>query len=152
MSLNIEAGKWYRTRGGRMAFVAAKHSSSESIVPFIGCIEHQSYWVSWNSAGANGIADNDIIAELYEPRLRPWRSEEVPLGAAISLRSGVCDYGAASILSVHGNRVFFVGVTEVGEPGVTLRSLQELFKNWSHSTDGGKNWLPCGVLCLEGEK
>lgn len=73
-----------------------------------------------------------------EPKLRPWRPEEVPIGAMFKLNgSGTI----VSLLSLDGNRLWFL------ENGVPTWNLLEdgVFYSMAHSIDSGKTWLPCGV-------
>ena len=69
-----------------------------------------------------------------EPHLRPWKPEEVPVGASIKnrfLRSMIlgCDNNGTCYVS-HTAAHFITG---------------ELLNDWEYSLDHGKTWLPCGV-------
>lgn len=59
-------------------------------------------------------------------KLRPWTADEVPLGAWARMKNM--------------NDTWFL-ISSVGET-----SRNELFERYEHSTDGGKTWLPCGVV------
>ena len=59
--------------------------------------------------------------------LRPWTSDEVPLGAWVLEKA---------------NRERRWLITDVHDQ--EFRS--DLLKLYEHSTDGGKTWLPCGVV------
>ena len=59
--------------------------------------------------------------------LRPWTPDEVPLGAWVLEKA---------------NRERRWLITDVHDQ--EFRS--DLLKLYEHSTDGGKNWLPCGVV------
>ena len=61
------------------------------------------------------------------PVLRPWTADEVPLGAWVLEKA---------------NRERRWLITDVHDQ--EFRS--DLLKLYEHSTDGGKNWLPCGVV------
>ena len=61
------------------------------------------------------------------PVLRPWTTDEVPLGAWVLEKA---------------NRERRWLITDVHDQ--EFRS--DLLKLYEHSTDGGKNWLPCGVV------
>lgn len=68
--------------------------------------------------------------------LRPWTADEVPVGA---------------ILRYKGNqqsiRFLIVSSMENGLAGYeTNWPYQALLQEMEHSTDGGKTWLPCGVV------
>ena len=58
--------------------------------------------------------------------LRPWTADEVPLGAWIRLKN--------------------TNVTRSMIVSVAALNLRLAFKEHEHSTDGGKTWLPCGVV------
>ena len=60
------------------------------------------------------------------PVLRPWTADEVPLGAWVRMKN--LNMTRSMIVSV---AAFNLGIA---------------FKEYEHSTDGGKNWLPCGVM------
>lgn len=100
----------------------------------------------WTNIGVCGDVDwfgyHDTKREFRikpEPKLRPWRPEEVPHGCFI------CNYDRDGLT---GPWWMIVGIFEYGvslghaadQPGYT--SLKE---NYKHSTDGGRTWLPCGV-------
>ena len=59
--------------------------------------------------------------------LRPWTADEVPLGAVMRHKTDV------SYRSL-------IGSTS------TEAARSEWLKDREHSTDGGKTWLPCGVV------
>ena len=61
------------------------------------------------------------------PVLRPWTADEVPLGAWVLEKA---------------NRERRWMITDVHDQ--EFRS--DLLKLYEHSTDGGKTWLPCGVV------
>jgi hypothetical protein len=58
--------------------------------------------------------------------LRPWTADEVPLGAWVRMKN--LNMTRSMIVSV---AAFNLGIA---------------FKEYEHSTDGGKTWLPCGVM------
>ena len=60
--------------------------------------------------------------------LRPWTADEVPLGAQVRSKSYHPDHRSMIIQS---------GNSMTREGWLTC---------YEHSTDGGKTWLPCGVL------
>ena len=59
--------------------------------------------------------------------LRPWTADEVPLGAIMRHKT---DVSYRSLIGSTSNK--------------SARS--EWFQDREHSTDGGKTWLPCGVV------
>jgi hypothetical protein len=60
-------------------------------------------------------------------KLRPWTADEVPLGAWIRFKKVIDDRSILAWTSTQRDRDMWLDERE-------------------HSTDGGKNWLPCGVV------
>lgn len=74
-----------------------------------------------------------------EPKLRPWNPEEVPVGALTrSLSSVNARNPSRQIITGENGVMAFV----CGSPV----SLQQLLESREYSLDGGKTWLPCGVM------
>ena len=69
-----------------------------------------------------------------EPKLRPWKRDEVPLDAWFRVKGETLKY---RLLQIGESHVGFMR----GTYGVAV-----LIDGWEHSIDGGKTWLPCGVL------
>ena len=61
------------------------------------------------------------------PVLRPWTADEVPLGAWIRYKRALHDRSILAWTSNQADRDMWLDERE-------------------HSIDGGKNWLPCGVM------
>lgn len=59
-------------------------------------------------------------------KLRPWTADEVPLGAWVRMKN------------MNNTRSMIVSASAL--------NLEMLFQTYEHSTDGGKTWLPCGVV------
>ncbi len=70
-----------------------------------------------------------------QPKLRPWRPEEVPVGALIKN-----EHLTSMIVGAHTNEDIYVGHVD------HLFNCRTFGSNWQHSTDHGKTWLPCGIL------
>jgi len=79
--IKIEAGKYYRTREGKQAFVAALAQSpfDKDPVPYIGYVkghklQEQFWWSEAGRAQPDGNEDPfDLVAEWQEPkRIRGW--------------------------------------------------------------------------------
>ena len=62
------------------------------------------------------------------PVLRPWTADEVPLGAQVRSKSYHPDHRSMIIQS--------------GNP----MTREGWLNDYEHSIDGGKTWLPCGVV------
>lgn len=76
--------------------------------------------------------------ELYTPpakKLRPWRPEEVPVGAQVRY---IGNSSSARMLIVNSAERGLLGPDSV----VPYQTLLSAFE---HSLDHGKTWLPCGV-------
>jgi len=71
--------------------------------------------------------DNTEYRIKPTPTLRPWTADEVPLGAWVLEKA---------------NRERRWLITDVHDQ--EFRG--DLLKLYEHSTDGGKTWLPCGVV------
>lgn len=69
-----------------------------------------------------------------EPKLRPWKPEEVP----------------AVALYMHGSLIRTVSYKDANSGELYLHDIlvnpESLLKEWKHSTDGGRTWAPCGVM------
>jgi hypothetical protein len=59
--------------------------------------------------------------------LRPWTADEVPLGVQVRKKSDPTSRWLIGNTGSHDDRLKYVETHE-------------------HSTDGGKTWLPCGVV------
>ena len=59
--------------------------------------------------------------------LRPWTADEVPLGAWMRFKKVIDDRSILAWTSTQRDRDIWLSERE-------------------HSTDGGKTWLPCGVM------
>ena len=60
-------------------------------------------------------------------KLRPWTADEVPLGAWIRYKRALHDRSILAWTSNQADRDMWLDERE-------------------HSTDGGKTWIPCGVV------
>lgn len=75
-----------------------------------------------------------------EPKLLPWKPEEVPVGAWLK---AIKPLGPALILAVDPDGLIFANA--LPSPTLTRISYSNALDNYLHSTDHGKTWLPCGV-------
>ena len=71
------------------------------------------------------------------PKLRPWTTAEVPLLALIRSKNPSMKTDRGVIFGISG------GVIKSGNGANTPAETLERFE---HSIDGGKTWLPCGVM------
>ena len=109
----------------------------------------KSTWVDchWSTSFHNLELDKfdyRIKPEPKTPIYRPWKPEEVPVGAWI--KTNTYDYnGFTSIIGVSNDEIMTME-----------NSLEDMFITFSyaleknvHSIDKGKTWLPCGVEIKE---
>ena len=76
-----------------------------------------------------------------KPKLRPWRADEVPVGALYRRNTWVA--GERSIIHWAGTNGEFSYQTRLH---LLIDDVNEALHYGSYSTDGGKTWNPCGVL------
>lgn len=74
-----------------------------------------------------------------QPTLRPWKPEEVPVGAVVKHGSN-----RWLITAVWNGKPFLNGCDQHDDE--RSASLQTLTNGYEHSLDLGKTWLPCGVM------
>jgi len=84
-----------------------------------------------------------------EAKLRAWKPEEVPVGA--TLKHGSWQGGSAFRTIISGANADGIGWLVPDRDGrfeTGFQSYRDLANDYrfEHSTDGGKTWLPCGVL------
>lgn len=137
MSIQLKPGKW-KTRDGRVAVVEFRTECKGSLYPWTGYVENEG--VTWTDSGVQVIGcceKFDLISPWTEPQLRPWRPEEVPVGALIRVRNPIAS-----------TRHLIVSVDDEGiDAGRHFHGSHEwAAEHCLHSLDGGKTWLPCGVM------
>lgn len=77
----------------------------------------------------------------HEPKLRPWKPEEVPVGALLRLTPPSCNSLPNLILSTNENNFTFAAGGALFE----LCSFKSALRNYQYSLDHGKTWRPCGI-------
>ncbi len=77
-----------------------------------------------------------------EPKLRPWRVEEVPVGAVIR-KAGCLDTSAMITGILNGKPLF--GLTSLSEMVTYFADHARDPLLYEYSLDFGKTWSPCGV-------
>lgn len=89
----------------------------------------------------DGFANNKYEYRIKPtPTYRPWKPEEVPLGAQVKLKSFGCETRWL-ITAFWNNRVRLNG----GNREEDTWSADLMLRDYEHSLDQGKTWLPCGV-------
>ena len=88
-------------------------------------MQNDCVWMSASEPGWNWT----LMEYRIKPTatLRPWTADEVPLGAWIRFKKVIDDRSILAWTSTQRDRDIWLSERE-------------------HSTDGGKTWLPCGVV------
>lgn len=115
--------------------------------PIVGFIDNEIQVRIWGGDGhfTRGYESYyDLINIPEPPKLRPWKPEEVPVGALIrGSRYGVrVILGCGSDTDCEFKYVLYIG----GNGKIAGDSLEGCLRYREHSTDFGKTWRPCGVL------
>ena len=91
-------------------------------------VEVLSFSEKWERATTPRWGWNDTQYRIKPTaKLRPWTADEVPLGAWIRYKRALHDRSILAWTSNQADRDMWLDERE-------------------HSTDGGKTWLPCGVV------
>lgn len=106
----------------------------------------------WDNARPDAdIAYHDfLIGEVRikpEPKLRAWKPEEVPVGAWYrrkEIEGRHAGYHSLILAVCPTESLPIVFVAPAGN--FAADDLQYALEICEHSTDGGKTWLPCGVM------
>jgi hypothetical protein len=96
------------------------------------------------------VAPPHVYRIKPEPKLRPWKPEEVPVGALIrwnnlgkEVNVGLRGFDVCFIGGIYGERI----VPSVQRSSIGIRwDMECLLKYIEYSLDHGKTWLPCGVV------
>jgi hypothetical protein len=104
-------------------------------------IQYQNAHGTWSDYTCSIDPDDfDVVRRIKpEPNLRPWKPEEVPLGALIRSKQEAKSQVRWLIV---GHDHADVAISNNG----CSRTFAYCLDAWEHSTDNGKTWLPCGVL------
>lgn len=151
MSIQLKPGKW-RTRDGRVAVVEFRTANPNTNTPWLGYVVGFVGAVSWAEDGLftpdNSDSGFDIIAHYTEPRLRPWKPEEVPAVLVVRPKPGTAfaqglttKWWVAWAISETG---ISIGSPSIGNDG--RFTFSDCLNNLDHSIDNGKTWKPCGVM------
>jgi hypothetical protein len=105
-------------------------------------LDGKSHWVRLISSSFGEGASAYRIKP--EPKLRPWRPEEVPVGAVFRYKNNP-DAGRWQIVAMaRGEEAFLCGGARYSEDGGILLSMA--FDQGEFSTDFGRTWSPCGII------
>lgn len=135
-----KAGAKVMTREGKPVRILA--CDIKSVYPVAGIRpngydEQLSCWTHTGCFMESGCESRHDLFLAVEPTLRPWKPEEVPVGAVWKNATQRC-----VILAVNAEgRVL---MTDSFKGSVNFYN-PIMLQNGQHSLDGGKTWLPCGV-------
>ena len=105
----------------------------------------------WSSLSSNNkvlfnwfVCNYRIKSAKSEPKLRPWKPEEVPVGAWIRAKN------EATIKYNYFTTIIGVTSTDIVMAEETFEDMFDSFEKAlttsEYSIDKGKTWHPCGVL------
>ena len=101
-------------------------------------------WRDWEAFDFESSSDRYRIKP--EPVYRPWKPEEIPVGAMIRKELPVRNYVREGMIT--GRNGAWVETTL--DDGKDSHTTIYLFNNgWQHSIDGGMTWKICGVISEE---
>jgi hypothetical protein len=93
---------------------------------------------AWNDADA---ICTDIPVDRWrikpEPNLRPWKPEEVPVGAMVRNIGTRSRYLITEWCCARPSEIVI---------SCCVYSFETMLRSYEHSLDHGKTWLPCGVM------
>lgn len=133
-----KAGATVVTRDGRKV-TEWHHFQSVDLYCIVAHIEGHSDISAHTLTGGSGrcrVFGSDLMI-LVEPKLRPWKPEELPLDAWYRKRGEAC-WGRVSSTFISGG-IRYIRLFS------RWNHCSDLLTDFEHSTDGGKQWLPCGV-------
>lgn len=106
-------------------------------------IEVNGTWNTCNNPNWSEALDYRIKPSLS---YRPWKPEEVPVGALIRNKNNKNFYKSLII------GVSFDGITSLDNNSVQQLDIEDFYNTLEykeHSTDNGKTWLSCGIVVEE---
>lgn len=89
-------------------------------------------------------ASNNIVEPWPEPRYRPWNLDEVPVGALYRPKDKSVTVQILAVFPYNDFPIRFASWVRLG--GIDGDTLKSALEGREHSLDGGKTWIPCGVL------
>lgn len=81
------------------------------------------------------IHEDTILRQKPTPKLRPWKPDEVPVGAMCKRKDGQFK-GMIIACDTESGRIWMI----------SSHTPEAVLKDFMHSLDRGKTWLPCGVV------
>ena len=105
----------------------------------------QGRWTDFNSFDFSCASSDYRIKPSPSPTLRPWRPEEVPVGALIRFSKNSSIQGKYLILASDKTGIVHCNTPDMSTPTLCKLTYEFILK-FEHSLDHGKTWLPCGVM------
>jgi hypothetical protein len=132
-----------QTRSGHPArILCTDRKEPYSIVALVGAEEEAYHFTVAGMFYRSGLSEMDLINIPAAPVWRPWKPEEVPVGALIKPIKEI-EYRAVTVLqAVRGAWCHFMCPKSAAWLTISDR---EMLESYLHSVDGGKTWLRCGV-------
>ena len=97
----------------------------------------------WHDCDQDRGFDIEICYRIKpEPKLRPWKPEEVPVGCLFRYKDWYRDV-RAMILTVNGDGITWADCSDA--TALIRVRFCELMERCVHSLDGGKTWKECGI-------
>jgi hypothetical protein len=134
------------TRDGREVIIAGHNAQAQDIYRVIGWLDDSCTW--WREDGKIYYQESliDLLLPADEPKLRPWKMEEVPLNAWFRLKECI-NLNFALRIDFDGvflpEELVIAGMAK--NPNVKLVAFLDLKENFEYTLDG-KTFHPCGVL------
>lgn len=130
------AGAKVVTRDGRIITGLHLFQNVADRYPLYGVIDGKIH--GWTPSG-RFAGDSDFIADLFlavEPKLRPWKDGEAPVGAQIRKRNDPTE----------GVRLILYSGPGVMSPQYGSQVPEEdLLRDWEWAWPNTNDWKPCGV-------
>lgn len=108
-----------------------------------------SSWDDWKDYADPNFSQHSSCYRIKpeEPTFRPWKPEEVPVGALIKWKNGSLNayLGRPMLILCYNQQKAGIQFYD-GLGYLNSHDLLGCLKSCEHSLDGGKTWLPCGVL------
>ncbi len=80
------------------------------------------------------------------PTYRPWKPEEVPVGALIKRPTNNPNNWDIELITGRSSELGDARIYTCHYNGSHPLQAKQIKDNWLYSTDQGKTWLPCGIL------
>jgi hypothetical protein len=131
----------YKTRNGRDAVVLMDDATGT--YPLVGYVvwpDGKKEMHTWRDDGMFNGRPGDRADLMPPAKLRPWRPEEVPLGAWVKDKRAERSRWLILAVSEYG-----ITTANASFAGPRWRTFDNMESNCLFSVDNGATWQPCGV-------